>query len=410
MNDTSEFTDEPVEGFDISDLLLTRTDDSGVILSGNTSFQRVSGYDWVDLIGSEYKLLRHPEMPRSALFFMWQILKAQRACGIYIKNRARCGRFYWVYAVLVPIKDGVLSVRMKPMSPCKDTIIDLYSSVLEAEHEGISLEDGAKMIDQAILDMGFRDYGAFMGYALSAEIAARYDAMGIEVDPSVAKFEEMGAQLVELSTEVKLVKDLFDGISSSPINLNILGSRLSTGREAMQVVAQNYEFLAMELLGAINALAKNMESLLDTAFEGRMGYCSSVLYREAIDGFARNEPNRETRGHAKELVILEAALNAFRKTADDGCDQIAHEVERILTLTTRLRKMLSGLAVARVVCRIEAAAVHEDTSSIDEITERLTVFQDKVGVSLDHIGEICASLSRRMPRAERRFAKRASAA
>lgn len=399
MENQAQHNDEAVTGLEAADLVLSRTDMAGAILSGNSTFRQLTGYDWSELINAPHKLIRHPDMPQALFHMMWNNLRKNRPFGAYVKNRTKSGRHYWLFAVFSPIKNGYLSIRLKPSTEFFDHIRDAYAAIRAAERDGAGIDQGIAMMDEAVKAHDFRDYDAFMGYVLGAEIAGRCKILGSTVEPGIAEFEEMGKLVVALSGEVRQVKEMFDSISSSPKNLNILGSRLSTGREAIQVVAQNYELLSTELLTSILALAERLEALLDTTFQGRMGYCAAQLSGEAIDRFATEEPHLGTDGHKAELALLKAALLGFNQASVDGCDRIAQEVKHFVTLTARLRQMLSGLAVTRVVCRIEAAGVNEDTSSIDEISARLSQFQDELGLSLDRIGAACTELSHRIPRA-----------
>lgn len=389
--------DEHVPGFEIGELFLSRTDKRGIIQSGNGVFQRLAGYEWPELIGAPHKLIRHPDMPKSAFSLLWKTIQQGLPFGAYVKNRAKDGRYYWVFAVIAPVEDGFLSVRLKPSTQFFEIIQDLYAKMIEAEASGASIEDCEEMVHQAVRSLGFRDYVAFMGFVLGAELVSRAGELGHAPDPSVDAFENMGQLLVELSEEVSNVQALFEGISSSPKNLNILGSRLSTGREAMQVIAQNYELVSNEILASIHKLSERLHALLNKAFWGRMGYCASILYHEAIEDYRKSERHVGIRGHAEELSRLETALAEFKEAAEKGCAQIQHEVDEFGVLTSRLRKMLSGLVVTRVVCRIEAAGSNDDTSSITEISNRLTHFQDELGTALDRIGKACTGLSQKIP-------------
>ncbi len=396
--------DEPVEDFGIADMFLSRTDERGIILYGNSTFHRISGYDWPELINVPHKIVRHPDMPRTAFWLVWKMLKEGRTCGAYVKNRAKNGRYYWVYAVLVPVEGGYLSVRLKPTTEYLGIVQDIYLDMLAQERKGTDLETCGTLLDEAVKSHGFRGYPAFMGYALGAELSARATALGRRVDPSIAEFETMGNLLMDIAEEVTNVRRNFEHIKDSPKNLSILGSRLTTGREPMQVVAQNYELLSQEMLGLIVELSEALERLLDRAYQGRMGHCASLLYGEAIEDFATNEPNRETHGHADELKFLRSALAQFCEAARKGCDEIGVEAARFVELNTRLGKLLSGLAVTRVICRIETASVDDDTESIEEITTRLSKFQEELGRSLDRIGSLSDSLQTHVP------GRRASAA
>lgn len=395
--DLPPLIDEPVDGFDVADLFLSRTDARGVILSGNSTFQRLSGYSWAELINAPHKIIRHPDMPKAAFRLVWNMLDAGQSCGAYVKNRAKCGRYYWVFAALVPVEGGYLSVRLKPQTEHFETVKSLYKSVLEAERQGGTIEDGVAMIEDAVRSLGFRNYTAFMGFALGAELKARCRSLGREIDPSAEQFEEMGNHLVEIADVVAHINEQFDGMKNSPKNLIILGSRLTKGREPMQVVAKNYETLSAELMVLLQGLAEGLNSLMTRAFVGRMGHCASLLYDEAIRNYEENEPHRQTRAHADELTVLKAALAGFQSEAEQGCRQIAREADRFLALNIRLKNMLSGLALTRVICRIETASLTEDTDSIDEITTRLEVFQEELGRSLDQVADACDALKKSVP-------------
>ena len=50
--------------FTFEELFFSRTDWRGVILAGNSVFQRVSLYDWDELIQKPHNVIRHPDMPK----------------------------------------------------------------------------------------------------------------------------------------------------------------------------------------------------------------------------------------------------------------------------------------------------------------------------------------------------------
>lgn len=387
--DERPLIDEPVAGFELSELFLSRTDARGVILSGNSVFARLAGYDWKDLVGAPHRIIRHPDMPRGVFHLLWETLKQGRPFGGYVKNRASDGRYYWVFAVVVPVEGGYLSVRLKPSTPMLEKVAALYARQIRAEAEGQSPAESAAGIQRAVKDLGFWNFGAFMGQALSAELAARSAALGVPLPPSVQRFAEMGEHLGALMEEVQRVRDSFSIIRNSPVNLIILGSRLQSNRASMKVIAQNYGLLADELLRAISDLANGLEVLVDTAHDGRMGLCSSLLYREAIDQFRLIEPNRETKGHAAEVAILTAALDRFAQSAVEGCRRIDAEVGRFVNLATQLRRQVSGMAVTRVICRIEAASIEGDSSGIDEVAHQLNDFQFELERALNRIYLAC---------------------
>ncbi|WP_323750123.1 PAS domain-containing methyl-accepting chemotaxis protein [Marinobacter sp.] len=97
--------------------LISTTNLKGVITYCNDDFETVSGYARDELIGQPHNLIRHPDMPEATFANMWSYLKAGKAWMGIVKNRTKCGGYYWVNAYVTPIweageKVGYESVRV----------------------------------------------------------------------------------------------------------------------------------------------------------------------------------------------------------------------------------------------------------------------------------------------------------
>ncbi len=100
-------------------LIVSRTDPSGIITQVNESFCEISGYSRDELIGQPHSLLRHPDMPAAAFRDLWETVLAGKTWNGYVKNLCKDGRFYWVYATVIPnVREGRIvgytSVRREP--------------------------------------------------------------------------------------------------------------------------------------------------------------------------------------------------------------------------------------------------------------------------------------------------------
>ncbi len=121
------------------DFIVSKTDPTGRITYGNRIFIEFSGYTESELIGTQHNIIRHPDMPRAVFKLLWDTIQAKRECNAYVKNMAKDGSFYWVFANITPTLDaagrltGYFSVRRKPEASAVATVTALYHAMLEAE-------------------------------------------------------------------------------------------------------------------------------------------------------------------------------------------------------------------------------------------------------------------------------------
>ena len=122
--------------FDPQDIFFSTTDLKGVIQNTNRTFDTLSRYSRDRLIGSPHNIIRHLDMPSGFFRLIWDDLKSQRpACG-YITNRAVDGLDYRVFATIVPLRQGYLSVRIKPMDTVtRNKVEEAYRRVRGKERD-----------------------------------------------------------------------------------------------------------------------------------------------------------------------------------------------------------------------------------------------------------------------------------
>lgn len=121
------------------DFIVSKTDLTGRITYGNRVFVEFSGYSEAELLGVQHNIIRHPDMPRAVFKLLWETIAAGSECNAYVKNMAKDGSFYWVFANVTPQRDaagdivGYYSVRRKPKASGVKTVTDLYRAMLETE-------------------------------------------------------------------------------------------------------------------------------------------------------------------------------------------------------------------------------------------------------------------------------------
>lgn len=99
--------------------IVSRTDLKGSITYANDTFVDISGFTRDELVGKNHNIVRHPEMPPQAFAWLWDTVKLGRPWRGTVKNRAKNGDYYWVDALVVPVRKngqtiGYMSVRTEP--------------------------------------------------------------------------------------------------------------------------------------------------------------------------------------------------------------------------------------------------------------------------------------------------------
>jgi PAS domain S-box-containing protein len=126
--------------FDKGDLIVSKTDLKGRITYANRIFCEIAGYSEAELIGQPHNIIRHPDMPRAVFKLLWDTLFEGRKIFAYVKNMARNGAYYWVFAHVTPSFDngkriiGFHSNRRVPDRQKIDAaIVPLYAAILKEE-------------------------------------------------------------------------------------------------------------------------------------------------------------------------------------------------------------------------------------------------------------------------------------
>lgn len=123
------------------DFIVSKTDAKGRITYGNRIFIEFSGYSERELLGSQHNIIRHPDMPRGVFKFLWDTIQAKNECNAYVKNLAKDGSFYWVFANVTPDYSpggeivGYTSVRRKPAADVVRLMDGVYRTMLEIEKQ-----------------------------------------------------------------------------------------------------------------------------------------------------------------------------------------------------------------------------------------------------------------------------------
>ena len=193
--------------FPIDDIFFSRTNEKGHILFGNTVFQRISMYSWDELHRKPHSIIRHPDMPRAVFWLLWDTIEKGEPVGAYVKNMAKDGRYYWVFAIVTPIEGGYLSVRIKPTGPFLPLIAQEYAALaaVEKAHRLKPAESAIKLLAR-LAELGF------LRFSLCPIVL--FYRRGVELPPlrDVCLNESVNRFGLQKSLAENLYDDGFDGI------------------------------------------------------------------------------------------------------------------------------------------------------------------------------------------------------
>ncbi len=100
-------------------IIVSQTDEKGIVIFANADFCKIAGYDLDELVGKQHNVVRHQDMPKWAFEDLWKTIKAGKIWKGIVKNKTKNGGFYWVNATVFPSRDvdgtiRYISVRIKP--------------------------------------------------------------------------------------------------------------------------------------------------------------------------------------------------------------------------------------------------------------------------------------------------------
>ena len=378
------------EAYGIEELFFSRTDERGVIQSYNDTFERIAGFDPGELLGAPHKLVRHSDVPKAVFWLLWNGLKNGVPVGAYVKNRTKSGKYYWVYAVASPIKDGFLSVRMKPSSAVLSKVQDLYGEALKDEHDlQLSPEDSAHRLLDKLKGLGFPSYAMFQAHAFYTEFEARRETLELPKDPIVASVDVITSNTDIFQRELARLARKFDHAVLLITNMEIVANKQQAGQSVLREIARNY---SMKMRGIQSHLDKvRVTETYDgiwCASRDQTSYfllCAAQLMEDMNAQFS--DQARQVEGVSKDADsgFLHSLLSDYKGQSVEAVMQSVEAALAIKSSTEFLRELILALSNIRIACRVEMARLSDTVGGLDEILTSLDEFHNDVDAHLSNI-------------------------
>jgi len=416
-------------------MFFSTTDSSGRILAGNKVFTAVSGFAHRELIGQPHNLIRHPGMPRAAFAVLWTNLRNGKPFNGYVKNMAKDGSYYWVFASIKTLRDGThLSVRFKPTSAeYERDIAPLYASALAAENEAISggasertaCDAGIGILNAALSSSGYANYDEFSEAALTREMLSRDRNLS---DRKLALFPERlasGASDEEnrsylwlisryshacklfralarveqlsksLQTEAGSVIALAEEFRVAALNTHIASSKLGRSGACISAIATFLTSYATDMTHDTDEMRRHLREIANSARTINASVAMARLELEMLLYFKAEIATDQTKGEDDLLPQLEEAFEASTSTAEEAVSALAAALPPVATSRDLLAQSAVSIQMAQVRGLTEAARVKEASGMItmfEEFRGKTRKARQEIETISDVLGDFAAIL------------------
>ncbi|MFK7987662.1 MAG: PAS domain-containing protein [Sandaracinaceae bacterium] len=274
--------------FSSDELFFSTTCPKGKIRSCNDVFLRVSEYEPQDLLGRPHNIIRHPDMPKCVFNLLWSYLLEGRTVGGYVKNLSRTGKYYWVFALVTPIPDGYLSIRVKPSSPIFDAVKGLYPVLLEREQTfGADWRRGMKsaheLMLQTVSELGFDSYDDLLSQALQLELTQRATLQrhaGVRQLSELKKITTLRRSRDELVEKKQYFSELGPVVRLVALNSRVATTQLSERGRALGAISERISRASDEITSESEAISEAIAGLRGTLHQASFLSSFRLLQKE----------------------------------------------------------------------------------------------------------------------------------
>ncbi|MBO9475777.1 PAS domain-containing protein [Shimia sp. R10_1] len=360
--------------FPAEKILVSATDQRGVITFASESFCEIAGFGQEELMGAPHKIVRHPDMPKGIFYLVWETLKAGLPLCAYVKNRTKNGDYYWVLAVMTHTENGYLSSRIKPETELFEKTKKLYAELLREEANGLTPEQSANRFKAMLQEEGFANLDAYTSYALNAEFKNR-DRMSADLVNSFATMDELETLISDMQGLVNNIEQGFERVRGEPVNLRILAGRLEGAGAALGTISQNYDAMAKEMHGLVGRLhdpeTGALQQMHSAVLQGRTTLQSSQLFSEACEAVQKQENCIDD-----DVRMLQEHREKLQNKSRARLIEISSIGKSIPDICRSLRRRINGLDVVKLLCKVESGRMRDVDSGLDGIIARLENFHD----------------------------------
>jgi len=418
--------------FPRGEYIVSKTDLKGITTYANDTFVKISGFSTGELIGKNHNIVRHPDMPPQAFAWLWNTLKDGRPWRGVVKNRCKNGDYYWVDALVVPVRKdsqtiGYMSVRTEPTREQVAGAEPLYKSL---NASGASIPEPSRW---KRISLRTRLTGLVIAMVLlqcaAGLIGLFGETLGLSKDISNSLLQVLGIGVIAAGITLALLQNTvlafinrttqhLDQISQGdltgeiPIHrLDELG-KLNDGLITMQTHLKVMMAEIAEMAGTVGDNAKNFTREMEGVYQQSQQQSDSVsniagtmvemnaAVREVADSAqaaadAVSESGDELRKVTAQMHQSRAASHAVVTTVSQASGTMLNlfqSIHQIGTITQGIKEIAEQTNLLALNAAIEAARAGEMGRGFAVVADEVRKLAERSRVQTEEIGRTVTAI------------------
>lgn len=378
--------------FDFDELFFSRTNTKGIIESGNSVFQKVSKYEWEEILKKPHNIIRHQTMPKGVFYLLWDTILAGKPVGAYVINQAKDHSYYWVFALVTPIQDGFLSIRLKPSSPIFELVKTKYVDLLGLESsKKLSPKESAEILLTVIKSLNFQNYKHFMTEALTQELECRQLKMNLPPLKVLGQLREV----IKLSTQIQSkCGNIFTAYSKNsfvPLNLEVQSARIGKEAAPIAIISSQYNDIAKQIKEQVSKIMQAGILVQEKVSDCQFDVCNTILQNEMYSFFMKEQNSSPVEKNVEMSHLKTASMNGVVK-AKLSLNEVDADFQSFKSIYAEVRKLTSALDIISISGKIEAAKIKQSSGELLGLLNDLVSFKTSLKNALKEIDTLGGDL------------------